>query len=211
MMNDYEKELIKRLRAGMYGAMLIETIIVLCATVLLSLIFRSSSLFFTGVGLCVVINVCFFVNGMKRINAITKNPPIECEVYDFVIDFCGKGYGLIPIFRNVVTGELYYTFYKYDFSLYKIILTKTPEQVSEMKILRENNTELLVGDHTFLYIKRYFDPKLHIEPNDDHYFLDNENYLFRNTVPEHDISVMKELKFFEGYVDIEQQKEGVPE
>lgn len=203
MMTDYENQLVKRIRTGMYGAVVIETAIVLAGTLLVSLIFGwETSILLIGGGLCVVIDVCLLVSGKKSVDAITKNPPIECEVYDFVIDFYGKGYCLFPIFRNIVTEELYYTFGKYDLSLNKITFAKKPEQRSEMKIMRGDDTELRVGDHTFLYIKRFFDPKLHIEPNDDHYFLDGDNHPFRNTVPEHNISMMNELKFFEGYVDV---------
>lgn len=203
MMTDYEKQLVKRIRTGAYGAVVIETIIVLASTLLVNLIFGwEKSVLLIGVGVCVVIDVCLLVSGKKSVDAITKNPPIECEVYDFVIDFYGKGYCLFPIFRNIVTGDLYFTFGKYDLSLNSTTFAKKPEQRSEMKIFRADNSELKVGDPAFIYIKRFFDPKLHIEPNDDHYFLDNENHLFRNTVPEHDISVMNEVKFFEGYVDI---------
>lgn len=203
MMNDYEKKLVKDIREGAIGAIIFETVIVLGVSLLFRFVFNSSNtVLYFCIGIWAVMVVFFLVTAKKAVDVITKNPPIECEVYDFLILGQGKSYEKMPIMRNIVTGDLYFTFGKYDLSINRTIEAKSPEQVSDMKILRDDKTELQVGDHTFLYIKRFFDPKLHIEPNDDHYFLDNENHPFRNTVPEHDISVMNGLKFFEGYVDI---------
>lgn len=207
MMTDYEKKLVKNIRTGEYGAIIFETVVVLGVSLLFRFVFNASNtVLYFCIGIWAVMVVYFLVIAKKSIDAITKNPPIECEVYDFLIWGQGKSYDKMPIMRNIVTGELYFTFGNHDLSLNRTVEAKSPELVSDMKILRDDNSELQVGDPVSLYIKRFFDPKLHIEPNDDHYFLDGANRRFINIVPEHDISVMNEVKFFEGYVDVREQK-----
>lgn len=202
MMTDYEKQLISVIRSSMLKAVLYECAISLAAAFLIGLLLNYSRSWIYGVGLCVFMIVYGAFYTKSSTDVIAKNAPVECEVYDLLIIGQRSKYELSAILRNIVTGELYYTFGKYDLSLMPKARAKKPGLLSEMKIYHNDMSEVQVGDSAFIYIKRFFDPKLHIEPNDDHYFLDGSNHLFRNTVPEHDISVMNEVKFFEGYVDV---------
>lgn len=203
-MTDEQYRLIKTIKSASLKGMLIECVIIAVSAIITFLIFNGSKIALSA-GL--VVAAYFVISGItyskKSTDVIKNNAAVECVVEDYLIIQKGNRYALSPILRNIVTNELYYTFDKYDLSLLIKAYAKKPDALSEMEITRIDHTEVKIGDRALIYIKQYVDPKLHIEPNDGYYFINNENILFRNTNPEHDISILNNVKFFEGVIDVE--------
>lgn len=201
-MTDEQKRLIGVVRSSMLKAVLYEC--AFAAVLIIGGLWLDGKVtMICGIGLCVFTIVYGVVYIKKCTDVIKNNAAVECVIEDCLIIKHGSRYMLSPILRSIVTNELYYTFDKYDLSLIIKAYAKKPDALSEMKIMRIDKTEVHIGDRALIYIKRYIDPKLHIEPNDDHYYIDGKNVPFRNTNPKYDISVMNDVKFFEGVIDIE--------
>lgn len=202
-MTDEQKRLINTIRSSSTKGTLIICAYLLFPMVGIFLLSHERLVLEVGTALLAFAVIYGITYSKKSTDVIKNNGAMECVIEDYLIIKYGSRYMLSPILKNIVTNELYYTFDKYDLSLIIKAYAKKPDALSEMKIMRIDKTEVQIGDRALIYIKRYIDPKLHIEPNDDHYYIDGENVPFRNMNPKYDISVMNDVKFFEGVIDIE--------
>lgn len=202
MTNDAEK-LIKQIRSDSLKATIIICVCIAAAAVVIcSLRFDIYVVVFAA-----ALVLYFLISGIsstvKCTSIIKNNPAVECTVEDYIIRKDGGRFSLSPVLRNTVTGELLYTFGKYDKSFLIKAYGKKPDALNEMSITRINHTGVEIGDAVRVYIKRFIEYEIFIEKGTDYYYLDNENRVFRNLNPEHDISILKELKIFEGVIDVE--------
>lgn len=194
-MTNEQKRLLKEMRAARIKASLI-----LCgvAAACVAIASQSRGLFWTILILAVafsVIAVVFNVSEYKKSADIIKNAAAQkCVVENFlIVKRYDGGYEYTPVMRDPDSGELLVTFGDYDKSLYVKIPVKKREDLGKLQIQRSDRSVVKAGDTVLVYIKSLTDRKL--DPQTD---LAGDAVNLDTAV-----SVIKEVKVFEGVVDIE--------
>lgn len=193
-MTNEQNRLLKAMRSTHIKASLI-----LCgvAAVCVGIASQSSGLFWVILVLAVPFAasaVVFSVSQYKKSADIIKRAAAEKCVIEFfyVVKRNGGGYEYAPVVRTP-DGELVMTYGDFDKSMYIKIPVKHREDRGKLQILRNDRSPVNIGDTVLVYIKGYYkrdiESLVELDKTADDYNLK--------------ASLMKEIRVFEGVIDIE--------
>ena len=153
------------------------------------------------------LNVC----NMALLHIFLNTTPIECIIEDFVLVSYGytedsqgissKNYRLYPIVK--ANNQLFFTYDDYCICHYNQSYTRVNNIYTNIAIFRKDKSKVNIGDKAYLYIKKQIDVNVEIDVEKNTFRLNKQIEHFNNFNKNYDINIMKNLKFFEGIIDIE--------
>ncbi len=166
------------------------------------LIFTFSAIIF------VIVDIVFYKMHISRAKYFLNTTPIECIIEDFILVSYGhtengrKNYKLYPIVK--ANNELFFTYGNYCISHYNQMYTRINNTYTDIAIFREDKSKVNIGDKAYLYIKNKIEVSVDIDVNKNKFKLNKQIEHFHNFNKNYDITIIRNLNFFEGIIDIEQ-------
>ncbi len=166
------------------------------------LIFAFSAIIF------VIVDIVFYKMHISRAKYFLNTTPIECIIEDFILVSYGhtengrKNYKLYPIVK--ANNELFFTYGNYCISHYNQMYTRINNTYTDIAIFREDKSKVNIGDKAYLYIKNKIEVSVDIDVDKNKFKLNKRIEHFHNFNKNYDITIIRNLNFFEGIIDIEQ-------
>lgn len=161
--------------------------------------------------LFVIVDIVFYKMHISRAKYFLNTTPIECIIEDFVLVSYGytedsqgissKNYRLYPIVK--ANNQLFFTYDDYCICHYNQSYTRVNNIYTNIAIFRKDKSKVNIGDKAYLYIKKQIDVNVEIDVEKNTFRLNKQIEHFNNFNKNYDINIMKNLKFFEGIIDIE--------
>lgn len=152
----------------------------------------------------------------KRVKLVRGVEPRSFTVEDFIItqkrtfsgvrNMRGGRFIMNPVLKDEATGELFCAFGRYNKSVYATVRSQDINTLHNAIIVRRDGSELDIGDTVMAYIKSFADVKISIEA-DGKYRVGDESCTFSNINSSYDITMLNDLRFFVGMIDVERENE----
>lgn len=159
----------------------------------------------------VIVDIVFYKMHISRAKYFLNTTPIQCIIEDLVLVSYGynedsqgvssKNYRLYPIVK--ANDQLFFTYDDYCISHYNQSYTRVNNTYTNIAMFRKDKSKVNIGDKAYLYIKKQIDVNVEIDVEKNTFRLNKQMEHFNNFNKNYDINIMKNLKFFEGIIDIE--------
>lgn len=140
-----------------------------------------------------------------KTKSLARVSPIKCLVEDFIINgYTSEGerkYRVFLLLKNNENKELLFSYGKYSLSYYNYTYSKAGQSLEGINIFRKDASSVKIGDEVYVYIKK----RINVDVECDNGILkfNNKQFTYRHINKKYDISIFKNVSFYEGAVEVE--------
>lgn len=164
--------------------------------------FKYIFLIFYIVGFIIV--DAWFLKNINKLKDLIDIKPLKCIIEDFIVightHDRERRYKIYPVVKSINDNKLYFTYGSYCLSGYNTIYSQMNNSLLNMTIIRKDKTKVEIGDVAYLYLRRNLDFNININSDKNMIYLGKTKIYFNHI---NDINMFKELHYFEGIIDVE--------